>query len=121
MKKRIFTLITSVGSLWLTWQIMKIKAQARRIDIFSTEISEKPLSYSGQVHKNSHFFTLTTPAKTYHLYDPYAILDTIAKQQGFTDNNYSFTTCIQAIRSPKGNYGYLGQFDYQLTVTKHSS
>lgn len=78
----------------------------------------KPLVVKGQVNKTLEIFSLTTSqGGRYHIYDPEAIIDGLAKQRGIHSGYYEIDRiCVKGLVSQVGNYGHLGQFERQLTV-----
>lgn len=118
---------TAVGA-WGAWQYAKAAATHRRRHTADFNNIVTANTYRGMVHKDSHSFTLTTATMTYHVLDPFAIVDKLAKdhaeqlKQNFnTDTQtisdyYDFEVTVLAELSQKGHYGYLGHLDYQLTI-----
>lgn len=110
------TAMTAAGAV-ATWQYLTHQTRHRRsnLEVYDDVITARP--YQGRVHRDAQTFTLTTAAKTYHVLDPLAIIDTLVKEQDNTSDYYDCHVCVLAEVSPKGRYGYLGHLDYQLTVT----
>ncbi|MFW2177450.1 MULTISPECIES: hypothetical protein [unclassified Moraxella] len=104
------------------WHYLKSDAKHRRQHLqgYHNEVSVQ--SYCGRIEKTPNGLTLVTDATSYHLHDPMAIIDDLAKEAGITQaprqKVYHFDGCVMATISPKGHYGYLGHLPYQLTVVE---
>lgn len=129
----------TVAGVWGGWHYMKAQAQHRRDHTAGFNKLVTANTYHGLIHKDGDELTLTTAGGSYHVLDPLAIIDKIAKarlasadkekvahkpQVSRYDNldrpnrYYDLPVSIMAEVSQKGRYGHLGRFDYQLTVVE---
>ncbi|WP_410473117.1 hypothetical protein ACGTJS_05945 [Faucicola mancuniensis] len=113
------TLTTATGvGVFGTYKYLQKQAQQRRQNTQTATIMAKP--YKGRIQKVGNHISFTNQSATYSINDPMSITDTLAKQANITMTNdnqvLDFQTEFLAELSPKGNYGKLGQHEYQLTI-----
>lgn len=109
------TALSALGAVTV-WRYFNHQHQHRRQIIPShQEIVAK--CYQGKIYQQYQYLVLTTQSMSYAIYDPLGIIDNLAKEQQITDKHYNFEVCLMGEVSQKGQYGYLGQLDYQLTIT----
>lgn len=134
----ITTTAATVAGAWGAWQYVKAEAHNRRRHTSAFNKVVTANRYCGLVHRSGDEFTLTTASATYHVVDPLAIIDSIAKQHAqnrreaqhnkpssqdkknipAVNDYYDINVCVVAELSQKGHYGYLGHLDYQLTIVE---
>lgn len=122
------TATATVLGAWGAWQYVKVEADNRRRHTSDFNNVVTANTYHGRVHRANQNMTLTTATMTYHVVDPFAILDKLAKAHAETlkndpsshstplNGNDDFVVTVLAELSQKGRYGYLGHLDYQLTI-----
>lgn len=107
--------LIGAGATWL----MSQKALSDTIMPQVGESGLKPLPYEGTVVKTLEQFSLTSrDGITYHLNDPNNLINKVAKRRGVTQNLYQLDNIkLKGIVSPVGNYGHMGRWERQITVT----
>lgn len=98
------------------WQYLKYQQHHRRQNLVNNpEIVAN--RYQGTIHKHNQYVTLTTQSMSYAILDPLGVVEALAKEQNIVNEYYDFDICVVGEVSQKGQFGYLGQMDYQLTIT----
>lgn len=107
--------LVALGAAWLVNQKGFSETLAPQVG----EDSLKPKSFQGSVVKTLEQFSLTAKeGGEYHIFDPNNLLNDVAKKRGIKGDLYEMKeVCIKGIVSPVGNYGHLGRYERQITVT----
>lgn len=109
------TAISAIGAV-SAWRYFNMQHQHRR-QMLSNNPKVVVKCYQGKIYQQYQYLVLTTASTSYAIHDPFGVIDSLAKEQQITDKHYNFEVCVMGEVSQKGQYGYLGQLDYQLTIT----